>query len=142
MYDNHFIATWIAQALHIDFRVESGDSMLYDVPECDILMIDTWHTYDQLTKELVRLSPKSRRLIVMHDTSTPWAFKDEPRATPNSPVGTPISASQGLWPAVVDFLAAHPDWVLWKRDLRSYGLSILRKVNTLHAGQSAFKTEL
>ena len=41
-------------------------------------MIDTQHTYIQLLKELRKLSKISKKYIIMHDTSLPWGFKDEP----------------------------------------------------------------
>lgn len=52
----------------IDFL---GNDLEVQLPECDILMIDTLHTYDQLLKELKLLSGKTKRYILMHDTSPP-----------------------------------------------------------------------
>lgn len=46
-----------------------GDNLSMDIPKCDLLFIDTHHTYDQLTKELERHHSKVTRRIIMHDTT-------------------------------------------------------------------------
>src|SRR3990167_2808490 len=38
----------------IDFKFMIGDSLEVDIPQCDLLFIDTIHTYKQLSQELKR----------------------------------------------------------------------------------------
>lgn len=50
------------------FTFIQGDSRKVEIPECDMLFIDSYHSGAQLHAELVRHADSSRRLIVMHDT--------------------------------------------------------------------------
>ena len=44
--------------------------------------------------------------------------------------GIPVDEiNRGLWPAIVEFLAANPEWVLHERFTNNNGLTVLRKVN-------------
>jgi hypothetical protein len=60
-----------------------------------------------LTQELELLHDRCRRTLILHDTSPPWGFRDEPQATPDDvpQAETETVAPRGLWPAVVNFLA-------------------------------------
>lgn len=84
--------------------------------------------------------PHYRRVLEHHR-----GFADE-RYTGigHNPVSAPAEVDdsnstqpRGLWAAVVDFLAspAGGDWVLFKRDNRSAGMTILRRESTLHHRQ-------
>jgi cephalosporin hydroxylase len=52
------------------FTFIKGDSLKVDIPYCDLLFIDSYHTGSQLLAELIRHQPKVGRYIVMHDTKT------------------------------------------------------------------------
>lgn len=54
-------------APHWSYRLE--DSRFADVPECDLLFIDSQHDYEQVSGEL-KHAGKVRRFIVGHDTTT------------------------------------------------------------------------
>jgi hypothetical protein len=88
-----------------------------EIEPTDLLFIDTWHTYDQLKKELELHADKAKKYIVFHDT-TLFEFTDEP-----APGG------KGLWPAIEEFLAEHPEWKIKKRYTNNNGLTILRRTN-------------
>jgi hypothetical protein len=149
-YAQHTLAQFVATGLGVEFAFVKGDDLDPNLPipaAHDIVMIDTLHTYAQLSSELTAFAPKTRRLLIMHDTSPPWAFDDEPVAPrlENEPRIASQAASQqhtatgkkGLWPAIVDFLKTEQgqQWVLWKRDSWSHGMTILRRQSTLHHGQ-------
>jgi hypothetical protein len=52
------------------FRSIIGSSLDYTIEVCDLLFIDTDHTYEQLSAELQRHSGSVTRWIAMHDTET------------------------------------------------------------------------
>jgi hypothetical protein len=53
-----------------DFKSEIASSLDYTIDACDLLFIDTDHTYAQLAAELKRHSKSVTRWIAMHDTET------------------------------------------------------------------------
>jgi hypothetical protein len=67
-----------------------------------------------LRRELVLHAVKSRRFIVLHDTTT---FGEQGER----------EGSRGLWPAVAEFLAAHPQWRLAARYHNNNGLTVLER---------------
>lgn len=104
----------------------------------DLLFIDTWHIYGHLKRELARWNGMVRKYILLHDTTVDgvhgesvrecikmnWDLNEQSRST-----GIPLEEIvKGLWPAVTEFLAAHPEWVLEKRYENNNGLTVLRRV--------------
>lgn len=101
----------------IEFHL--ADSRYIDLPECDLLFIDTLHTYGQLKTELELHHAKAQKYIVMHDTDAPWGSKNE--VDDGSP-------NKGLWPAIEEFLQEHgKDWKLHARHRNCHGLTILAR---------------
>ena len=103
-----------AQAEGVEFVFHVEDVRLVSIEPTDLLFIDTLHVYDQLKIELALHADKARRYIVLHDTET-FAQRGE---LPNS---------VGLWPAVEEFLAAHPEWKLHERRANNNGLTVLSR---------------
>lgn len=91
-----------------------ADSAEVELPETDLLFIDTHHTYTHLVKELVRHGNKARRNIILHDTTT-YGERGEDNQSP------------GLWRAVEEFLAANPHWWVLLRYTHCNGLTILQR---------------
>jgi hypothetical protein len=107
-YDIDFTAE--AQALKWEcpswsFNKES--SLEIEIPECDILFIDTDHTYHQLQGELNKHHAKPRKYIVMHDT-----YLD------------------GMRKALNEFLASHPEWKIEFDTSANNGLTTLVRIKT------------
>lgn len=98
----------------VDFKFTQASSLEIELEEHDLLFIDTLHTYDQLSAELKMHAGKARKTIVMHDTSI-FGNVDQHGKTP------------GLWKAIADFLAEHPEWKLKRRIEDTYGLTILER---------------
>lgn len=101
--------------------------------ETDMLFIDTWHIYGQLKRELAYWHGHVRKYIVMHDTTVDairgetirngWDAYQQSRET-----GIPVNEiNKGLWPAIEEFLAAHPEWKLAARYYNCNGLTILQR---------------
>jgi hypothetical protein len=98
-----------------DFRFYVGHSRIVEIEPTDLLFIDTTHNYAHIKEELEMHAGKVQRFIVMHDTTT---FGDH--SEDNKP--------PGMWQAIEEFLAAHPEWQLVHRHHHNNGLTILKRV--------------
>lgn len=124
------IAREEAEKQGISFRFSKADDLTIEIEPADFLFIDSLHTYCHLTYELETFSPKIRKYIAMHDTSGPWGDADDDLYLGDYSE-YPASYSRqkkGLWNAVVDFLAHHPEWELRHRFLNCNGLTILERI--------------
>lgn len=102
--------------------------------QTELLFIDTWHVYGHLKRELARWNSSVTKYIILHDTTVDADHGESIRCGFNIPQqsadsGIPISEiTKGLWPAVTEFLAEHPEWILEKRYENNNGLTILKRV--------------
>lgn len=94
--------------LHID------DTRKVEIAETDLLFVDSLHIYEQVQKELELHAGKARKYIGFHDTTT---YAD------NGEFG-----GRGIWPAIQEFIDAHPEWQLVERRTNNNGLTILKRV--------------
>lgn len=124
-----FLADRLAESHGISFTIWQANDFEIEIEPTDMLFIDTWHTYCHLTYELEKFSPKVRKYIAMHDTSAPWGDNDEPFYAGIMPEYPPHinRHKRGLWAAVVDFLATHPEWRLKERHLNNHGFTVLER---------------
>lgn len=84
-------------------------SLEIELPEHELLFIDTLHTYDQLSKELEKHHVKAKKYILMHDTNL---------------AGDP----DNMRGAVNDFLDAHKEWEIKEYFENNNGLTALHRV--------------
>lgn len=100
------------------FAFREGDSRKIEIPGCDMLFIDTDHTYATTLAELFRHALKVSRWIVLHDTKT---FGSVDR-------GGKKSCKQGILTAVDEFLD-HEDscWRVILQINNNNGLTILER---------------
>lgn len=120
----------IALANNIKFNFIAKNDMLLNLEPVDMLFIDSLHTYCHLTYELEKFSPSVNKYIALHDTSAPWGDTDDSTYHGNyTEYPKHINRiKRGLWPAVEDFLASHPEWVLYKRYFNNHGFTILKRI--------------
>lgn len=91
----------------------NADVLDVEIEPTDFLFIDTLHTYDQLKSELIRHAGKVGRYIGLHDTDMfEWGGED---------------GGRGLEPAILEFLAANPEWSKCYRSRANNGLTILSR---------------
>jgi|LauGreDrversion4_2_1035121.scaffolds.fasta_scaffold05953_9 hypothetical protein len=101
--------------------------------ETDLLFIDTWHVYGQLKRELDYWNASVKKYILMHDTTVDAEHGETVRvgwdaAQQSRKSGIPVEEiTRGIWPAIEEFLAAHPEWELEARYKHNNGLTILRR---------------
>lgn len=123
------LAKNLSEANNVNFNFWLANDMTIDIPMTDMLFIDSYHIYAHLSYELEKFSPNVRKYIIMHDTSDPWGYADEPGYGGDySEYPSFIDQNKkGLWPAIEDFLARHPEWALHQRLLNCHGLTVLRR---------------
>lgn len=101
----------LAGRTHLAFT--KADVLRTELVQTDLLFIDTWHRYAQLSAELWMHGAKARRYIVLHDTVT-FGYHDEDGAGP------------GLWLAVEEFCAPGT-WRVSEHYENNNGLTILTR---------------
>lgn len=113
----------------INYTFIHQDDMLVKPIKTDLLFIDTLHTYSHLMYELEKFSPMTEKYIICHDTSAGFETTDWIGYKGNrSEYPAHISREKrGLWPAVLDFLATHPEWELLERYQNNNGLTVLKR---------------
>lgn len=111
------------------YRIE--DSRAAQVPECDLLLVDSLHTYAQVRDELAAHGHKARRYLVFHDVTTfgevgadgetgcqQWTYVR----------GQSVPAEYlGIRPAIDEYMARDDTWKIRARYADSHGLLVLER---------------
>lgn len=121
----------VTEASDISFDYSQGSDIDIEISDVDLLFIDTLHTYVHLTHELEKFSPQTNKYIILHDTSETFEYQNCASYRGNySEYPAHIDRNKrGLWPAVQDFLARHPEWVLCERHPNNNGLTVLKRIS-------------
>lgn len=97
----------------MDFEFKVGDSLQVEIPECDLLFIDTKHTADHVFQELMRHGNKAKR-IAFHDTEI---FGE------NGEDGGP-----GLMVALRGWLMQNKEWKVVRHDKNNHGFTVISRL--------------
>lgn len=97
-----------------NFEFKIADILEIEIEETDLLLIDTYHVYRQLKKELELHSSKAKKYIILHDTVT-FGKKGE-------------DGGEGLTKAVIEFLASNKQWKVLHHYENNNGLMILHRI--------------
>jgi len=118
-----------AEKEEINFQYINADVLDVEIEETELLFIDTLHRYLQLKKELELHSHKTKKYIILHDTTT-YGNLDEPIYWPDCKLKNIDSDKQGLLPAIDEFLHTHEGkkWEIHKVYVNNNGLTILRRI--------------
>ena len=117
----------------VNVKFLHGSDTACELVATDMLFIDTWHVYGHLKRELAYWHGVVRKYIIMHDTTVDADHGETIRCGLDAQAqsiesGYPIEEiRRGLWPAVIEFLNAHPEWVIERRYINNNGLTILRR---------------
>lgn len=129
-YDVNPIPTHLkpmADSNGVDFHgIQANPLDLPPVMQTDLLFIDTFHTYKQLSAELKLHGNQSRRWIVMHDTII-YGFAGE-------------DGQDGLLKAIGEFLNDNPEWAASEHHANNNGLTVLVRWNTSDESRGAGDT--
>ena len=104
--------------------------------QTDLLFIDSWHIYGQLKRELAYWNTHVSKFIILHDTTVDEIHGESIRMEMN--IAEQVRSSgfpeheirRGLGPAVSEFLAEHPEWILDLKLTNNNGLTILKKLTS------------
>jgi len=123
----------------INLNITEGDILnLETIPACDMLFIDTYHSYKQLKTELFLFSKFVKKYIVMHDTvafgdsdeccmsNEEWyeKYKNNKKVMELFDINC---KKEGLNNAIKDFLNKNNDWEIFKFFQNNNGLTILKR---------------
>jgi hypothetical protein len=104
----------------IDFKFVLGDTAKVDIEPTELLFIDSFHTYEHLTKEFARHADKVSKFILLHDTVT-FGNQDQVQDTAGNYTGI------GLSPAINEFLQRDTAWTLHEQFTHCHGLTVLKR---------------
>lgn len=127
-----FIAECKSEGVNVTFYEQSD--LECPIEPTELFFIDTWHVYGHLKRELARWNPFVSKYIIMHDTTVDARVGESIRrrlntAEQSKQTGIPEEEiRKGLWPAIEEFLAQHPEWKLEHRYKHCNGLTILKRV--------------
>ena len=124
-----------SENLHTIFYEESD--LTCPTESTELLFIDTWHVYGHLKRELARWNSHATKYIILHDTTVDGEIGESVRESHLHDIEKEIKDSgltedeirKGLWPAVEEFIAGHPEWKIKERYTNNNGLTILERCN-------------
>ncbi len=123
----------------IEYSFIEGDDLLIEPWKTNVLLIDTWHVYRQLAAELPRWAPFVGHYIMLHDTQSFRVVDEGVEGHGGKAVDEGLfsrTGNQGLWPAVEQFISAHPEWSIHEHRENNNGLTILKRADTTPTGSS------
>jgi len=91
-----------------DHEYIQADGLKLDLPEVDLIFIDTVHTYNQLTQELRLHGNKARKYLAFRDTGEPFVGE--------------------LLPAIMEFLSWNPQWRVMYHTRDCHGFTVLERI--------------
>lgn len=104
-----------AKKQNISFEFIVSNSIKSNIPkDTELLFIDTYHTYELLSKELEIHHDNVSKYIILHDTETFGTVGEDGK-------------KPGLIKAVSEFRAKNPQWQVEKVYLNNNGLTILKR---------------
>ena len=113
-HENVSVVQKIALEDKKNFTFIRSSSLDAEFNGCDLLFIDSLHTYDHLLKELTKYSCKVNKYIIMHDTVS-FGEKGEMN-------------TDGLNKAIKEFLSTSKEWAIDKIYTNNNGLTILKRI--------------
>lgn len=107
------------------------DSRVAPVTPCELLFIDSLHTFAQLDAELRRHAESVRRWIVFHDTVTFGSIGAEGETGRHlwtyTPGASVPAGALGIRPAIDALMARDPTWYIRAHYTDSHGLLVLER---------------
>lgn len=99
----------------IEFNFIQADTANVEIEPCDLLFIDSLHTYEHLKKELELHAKKVRKYMAFHDTVT-FGYIGE-------------TGGLGLMKAINEFMDENKDWEIKEIFKNNNGLLVIKRVN-------------
>lgn len=113
----------------VEYEHIIGSTLELEIPEVDMLFIDTEHSYLQLKSELAKHGNKAKMYLAFHDTTTfghtdSSSYGDQGLRTKEGE-----EEKHGLVPAIEEFMLANPHWTIDLIKTNNNGLTILKRVD-------------
>ena len=121
----------VANESNLNFHFILKDVLTVEIENTDLLFIDTWHTYNQLSSELQLHSNNVNKYIILHDTVS-FGFTDESLYDCVSDIVKHAPQEKvGLVNAVQDFLITEKgnNWEIHDVYENNNGLTVLKRKN-------------
>jgi predicted O-methyltransferase YrrM len=134
---NHFAMEPVykkyAEYLEVNFKFIQENVLTTDkITECDLLFIDTMHSFDQMSCELYLHGNKAKKYLVFHDTVS-FGSSDEGKLDynelPSSLKDMLLSTRHryGILPAINNFMLANRHWTVAEVHNNNNGLLVLER---------------
>ena len=104
-----------------DYQYIQADVLKIEIGETDLLFIDTYHCYEQLTQELKLHSDKVKKYIIFHDTHT-YGRRGENLDFQS------FSGTKGIMYAIEEFLEGNSNWKIVHDVDYNNGLVIIERI--------------
>jgi len=85
-----------------------------EIAPTEIMLVDSYHSYEQVKGELALHADKVSKYILFHDTTL---FGDRGQG-----------GEGGIWLAIQEFLDANPQWQLVERRTNNNGMTLIKRV--------------
>ena len=99
----------IANSIGRDMQYIIGDTLKIEIEPADMMLVDTVHSYEQVSAELKLHGNKIQKYIAFHDT---YIFG---------------LGQENVLSAVLDFILANPEWSLHHYDTENNGLTVIKR---------------
>lgn len=109
-----------ARSLGKDYTYIENDVLDIEIEETDLLFIDTYHCYEQLTKELDLHANKVKKYIIFHDV---FSYGRVGENLSNQK----FSGTKGILYAIEEFLEENQEWKIVHHVDYNNGLMIIEK---------------
>lgn len=113
----------------VEYEHMVASTLDIEIPEVDLLFIDTEHSYLQLKAELARHGNKAKRYLVFHDTTTFGYTDSSSYGDQGLKYEDGTDVKHGLMPALEEFLEANPHWVVDLVKTNNNGMTFLKRVD-------------
>jgi hypothetical protein len=123
----------VSECIHLakecgkDFEFIEADVLKVEIPECDMLFIDTFHSALQLEQELKLHAKKAKKYLAFHDIHSFWERSETFAYAYQSAIDNKVNGDKGLRYAIEPFMQEHPEWQQVVRHEFNNGLLILEK---------------
>lgn len=115
--------------VHWEYRI--ADSRTTPIPSCDLLFLDSLHTYAQVRDELAAHARYVKHWLVFHDVTTfgeVAALGETGRQAWTYQPGQSVPDScRGIRPAIDELMIQDPSWCIAARYTDSHGLLVLER---------------
>lgn len=108
-----------------NFQFITQNCLEADIEQTDMLLVDSYHSFNQATAELKLHANKVNKYILFHDTAE-YAYRWKSEAWYPG-VADFMNGPEGLYPAIENFLKDNPEWALFYETEINNGLTILKK---------------